>query len=76
MSGQAISILPSSLADRAGLGPAKPDYGPVRVSEPVIARSRDRVGNLLLIVMKRFTLKLAESFLRRAAFYSPHRTLK
>jgi hypothetical protein len=76
MSDQAISILPSSLADRAGLGPAKPDYGPVRVSEPVIARNRDRVGNLLLIVMKRFTLKLAQPFLRRSAFYGAQKTLK
>jgi len=76
MSGQAISILPSSLADMAALGPAKPGFGPVRVSEPRIARNLDRVGNLLLIVMKWFTLILAQPFLRRSAFYSAQKTLK
>jgi hypothetical protein len=76
MSCQAISFLPSSLADRADVGPAKPGYGPVRVSEPVIARNLDRVGNLLLIVMKWFTLILAQPFLRRSAFYGAQKTLK
>jgi hypothetical protein len=71
-----MSILPASLADRAGLGPAKPGYGPMGVSEPVIARNLDRVGNLLLIVMKWFTLILAQPFLRLSAFYSAKKTLK
>jgi hypothetical protein len=76
MSCQAISFLPSSLADRAALGSPKPGYGPERVFEPVIARNLDSVGNLLLIVMKWFTLILAQPFLRRSAFYGAQKTLK
>jgi hypothetical protein len=58
------------------LNPFNPVMDRWRVSEPVIARNLDRVGNSLLIVMKWFALKLAQPFLRRSAFCSAQKTLK
>jgi hypothetical protein len=58
------------------LDPQNPVMDRWWMPEPVIAMNIDRVGNLLLIVLKRFTLKLAESFHRPSPYYSARRTLK
>jgi hypothetical protein len=46
------------------------------VPEPVNAKNINEVGNLLHILLKQFTLKLAEPFHRLSAFNSAQKTLK
>jgi hypothetical protein len=68
MSGQAVPFCNLRLPAGRMLDPPNPVMGRWWMPGPAIARNMDSMGNLLLIVLKQFTLKQAEYFHWLSAF--------